>query len=77
MPQKKCILELVNKFTTDKVAEAFQVARKNVYRTDANYAHSELRHLLHFGTNGISEVCAYFDNMKKCLQLPIHLQKLR
>jgi predicted metal-binding protein len=61
---KNCILELVKQFTTDKVAEAVHLARKNVYHTNANHAHSELRHLLQFGSNGIDEVCAYFEHMK-------------
>lgn len=61
---KHCILELVKQFTTDKVAEAVHLARKNVYHTNANHAHSELRHLLQFGSNGIDEVCAYFEHMK-------------
>jgi len=61
---KNCILELVKKFTIDKIAEAVHLARKNVYYTNANYAHSELRHLLQFGSNGIDEICAYFEHIK-------------
>ena len=59
-----CILELVKQFTTAKVAKIVHLARKNVYHTNANYAHSELRHFLQFGSNGIDEVCAYFEHVK-------------
>ena len=61
---KNCILELVKQYTTDKVAEAVLQARKNVYHTNANHAHSELRNLLQFGSNGTDEVCAYFEHME-------------
>ncbi len=61
---KNCILELVKQYTTDKVAEAVLLARKNVYHTNANHAHSELRHLLQFGSNGTVEVCAHFEHME-------------
>ena len=61
---QNCILELVKQFTIDKIAKVVHLARNNVYHTNANYAHSELRHLLQFGSNGIDEVFAYFEHMK-------------
>ena len=72
-----CIFELVKIITTAKVAEAINIARKNVYHTSANYAHSELRHLLKFGANAISEVYAYFDHMKALSSITDTLERMK
>ena len=58
---KNCILDLVKRYSSDKVAEAVHLARKNVYHTNANFAHSELRNLLN---DKDGEVFAYFDHQK-------------
>jgi hypothetical protein len=58
-----CILKLIQKFTFDKVVCAIHLARSDVYHTNANHAHEELRELLKFGRCAENEgVMAYFDH---------------
>jgi hypothetical protein len=60
-----CIYHLVETHNILQVANAVQSARKNVYHTNANCAHQELRDLLKSGQcRDIGEVIAYFDHMK-------------
>ena len=58
-----CILKLVEKFNINKVASAIHLARLDVYHTNANHAHEEIRELLKFGRcQGTAEVVTYFDH---------------
>ena len=60
-----CIYNLVETHNILQVANAVQSARKNVYHTNANCAHQELRDLLKSGQcRDTGEVIAYFDHMK-------------
>jgi hypothetical protein len=60
-----CIYNLVETHNILQVANAVQSARKNVYHTNANCAHEELRDLLKSGQcRDTGEVIAYFDHMK-------------
>jgi hypothetical protein len=60
-----CIYNLVETHNILQVANAVQSARKNVYHTNANCAHEELRVLLKSGQcRDTGEVIAYFDHMK-------------
>jgi hypothetical protein len=60
-----CILKLVEKYSINNVAKAVHLARKDVYHTNANHAHVELREVLKFGRcNSTFEVFAYFDHKK-------------
>ena len=58
-----CILNLIRKYSFDKVIRAIHLARSDVYHTNANRAHEELRELLKFGRcaeNG--DVMTFFDH---------------
>jgi hypothetical protein len=60
-----CIYNLVEKHNILQIANAVLSARKNVYHTNANCAHEELRDLLKSGQcRDTGEVNAYFDHMK-------------
>jgi hypothetical protein len=60
-----CIYNLVKTHNILQVANAVQLARKNVYHTNANCAHVELRDLLKSGQcQDTGEVIAYFNHMK-------------
>ena len=62
---ENCILKLVEKFTLNKVASAVHLARTDVYHTNANHAHEELRELLKFGRcPDTGDVNAFFDHKK-------------
>ena len=59
----KCLHRLVEKYNIFQVGKAVQLAREDVYHTNANCAHSELRDLLKFGqcaTTGYIQT--YFDH---------------
>jgi len=43
-----CIYNLVETHSIIQVAKAMQLARANVYHTNANFAHEELRDLLKY-----------------------------
>jgi len=65
----KCLYHLVEKYNIFQVGKAVQLARADVYHTNANCAHSELRDLLKFGqcaTTG--DVHTYF-NHKEVFQI--------
>jgi len=60
-----CIHQLVSKFNIDLVTKAVHNARKQVYHTNANHAHVELRDLLKTGLCPVSKKAnTYFDHMK-------------
>ena len=66
-----CIHQLVTKFNIDLVTKAVHKARENVYHTNANHAHVELRDLLKTRLRPISKkVNAYFDHMKAFSTFP-------
>jgi len=47
----------------NKVASAAHLAQSDVYHTNANHAHEELRELLKFGNRpNTAEVVTYFDH---------------
>jgi len=58
-----CILKLVENFNINKVAYVVHLARSDVYQTNANHAHKELRELLKFGRcPDTAEIVTYFDH---------------
>ena len=58
-------MNLVEKYSVNNVAKAVHLARKDVYHTNANHAHVELREVSKFGRcNSTFEVFAYFDHKK-------------
>ncbi len=46
---RKTDTKLITKFTLDKVVSAIHLARTDVYHTNANHAHEELRELMKIG----------------------------
>ena len=71
----KCIFKLVENFTLDKVVSAVHLARSDVYHTNANHAHEELRELLKFGRcPETAEVVTYFDHKNQFTSEPARIK---
>jgi adenylate cyclase class IV len=70
-----CILKLVEKVNINKVAFAAHLARSDVYHTNANHAHEELRELLKIGRcQDTAKVVTYFGNKNVFTSEPVRIK---
>jgi len=76
-----CIYNLVETHNIIQVTTAVQKARTNVYHTNANFAHEELRDLLKSGQcYDTRDVLTYFDHMsvlKATAETPLKIKVSR